>query len=259
MGRTTRIETPSRSRWFHRSNPCRSFARNLRWARLNLRSPGEAWWISLRSPAAGSFTEVSLSFSAMKLRMRVVITTILQCPDRFFVRISSGDLSGGHCRCHRLSSTRPMRDCEGNPQNRRFTQYPTLRSGQAISADGRRSSILSSYDAATGTRSPFAGGVIPANRIDPIASKYLELYEPQPNLSPRGFSNYLDATPNQNDDDSGSIRLDHQFRSNHSLFGRYTINDNRARLAGNFPERATSEVLRAQQIALGHTLAGLRG
>jgi hypothetical protein len=113
-----------------------------------------------------------------------------------------------------------------------------------------------SYDAATGTRSPFAGGVIPANRIDPIASKYLQLYEPQPNLSPRGFSNYLDATPNQNDDDSGSVRLDHQFRTNHSLFGRYTINDNRARLAGNFPERATSEVLRAQQVALGHTLAG---
>jgi hypothetical protein len=113
-----------------------------------------------------------------------------------------------------------------------------------------------SYDAVSGTRTIFSGGAIPANRIDPIASKYLQLYEPQPNLSPRGFGNYLDATPNENDDDSGSIRIDHQLRRNHSLFGRYTVNDSRARLAGNFPERATTEVLRAQQIAVGHTLAG---
>jgi hypothetical protein len=111
-------------------------------------------------------------------------------------------------------------------------------------------------NALTGTREPFADGVIPANRIDPIATNYLSNYEPQPNQPGSGLGNYLDATPNENSNDNGSVRVDHQFRSNHSLFGRYTINDSRALLAGNFPERPTIEDLRAQQIALGHTLAG---
>src|SRR5207253_1304886 len=51
------------------------------------------------------------------------------------------------------------------------------------------------------------------------------------------------------------FRVDHQSRSNHSLFARYTINDDRAVLAGNFPERATTENLRAQQFAVGDTFA----
>jgi hypothetical protein len=113
-----------------------------------------------------------------------------------------------------------------------------------------------SFDAAAGTRQPFPNGMIPASRIDPIAQRYLQLYEPLPNLAPGGQSNYLDATPNQNDNASGSFRIDHQFRENNALFARYTINDDRARLAGNFPERATTEDLRAQQFAIGHTLAG---
>lgn len=112
------------------------------------------------------------------------------------------------------------------------------------------------YDASAQTRAPFPDGVIPPNRLDPIATKYLKSYEPLPNLASSGFSNYLDATPNENYSDNGSFRIDHQLRSNHSLFGRYTMNDSRARLAGNFPERATTENLRAQQVALGHTLAG---
>ena len=100
-----------------------------------------------------------------------------------------------------------------------------------------------SFDANTGSRAPFVNNVIPANRIDPIASNYLRNYEPQPNRPPGGLGNYLDATPNENSSDNGSVRLDHEFRRNHSLFGRYTINDSRARLAGNFPERPTTEVL----------------
>lgn len=108
-----------------------------------------------------------------------------------------------------------------------------------------------SYDPVTGTRSPFPNNKIPTQRISPIAAKYLQLYEPLPNLAPGANSNYLDATPNEHNDHSGSIRIDHQFGSNHTLFGRYTINNDGARLAGNFPERPTTEDLRAQQVALG--------
>lgn len=112
------------------------------------------------------------------------------------------------------------------------------------------------YNAASGLRSPFPNNIIPAARIDPIARKYLQLYEPLPNVPAVANSNYLDSTPNQSDNDSGSIRIDHQFRGHDTLFGRFTINDDRARLAGNFPERATTENLRAQQAGLGYTHAG---
>lgn len=109
---------------------------------------------------------------------------------------------------------------------------------------------------ATGQRSPFPNNIVPAARIDPIAAKFLASYEPLPNRSPNSSSNYLDATPTTNDNDSVSGRIDHQFRSAGLFFGRYTINDERGDLAGNFPLRPTSEQLRAQDIVLGHTIGG---
>ena len=78
-------------------------------------------------------------------------------------------------------------------------------------------------------------------------------YEPLPNRSPSSSSNYLDTTPSTNHNDSVSGRIDHQFRNAGLLFGRYTINDERGDLSGNFPLRPTSEQLRAQQLVLGHT------
>jgi hypothetical protein len=110
------------------------------------------------------------------------------------------------------------------------------------------------YNAATGTRAPFPGNVIPSYRIDPIASNFLREFEPLPTLD-LANGNYLDATPNQLHSDTGSVRMDHQFDSHNSLFGRYTINDDRSLLAGNFPERPTVEQLRAQQAIIGYTSA----
>ena len=109
---------------------------------------------------------------------------------------------------------------------------------------------------ATGLRSPFPNNIIPANRLDPNVQKYLSLYEPLPNQPDSSGSNYLDSTPNQNGNDSGSMRVDHGFNERSRLFARYSINDERTILAGAFPERPTSERLRAQQAALGHTLTG---
>ncbi len=108
---------------------------------------------------------------------------------------------------------------------------------------------------ATGQRAPLPGNQIPTGRIDASARKYIDGYLPLPNR-PEGTTNYLDATPNRQDNDAGSIRIDHQFRDQSSLFGRYTINDERGRLAGAFPERPSLENLRAQQAALGYTRSG---
>jgi hypothetical protein len=105
-----------------------------------------------------------------------------------------------------------------------------------------------------GARLPFAGNAIPASRIDPIARNYLDRYQPLPNRS-GGGPNYLDATPSESREDHGSMRLDYETGPGSRLFGRYTINDERTRIAGVFPLLPTSERLRAQQAVIAHTLA----
>lgn len=111
-------------------------------------------------------------------------------------------------------------------------------------------------DPITGARIPFPNNRIPSNRIDPIARRFLDLYEPLPNRPLSGAVNYLDSTPNENTRDSLSGRLDHEFPDHSRIFGRYTINDDRNRLATAFPERPTQERVRAQQLVIGHTISG---
>ena len=104
-------------------------------------------------------------------------------------------------------------------------------------------------------RAPFPGNAIPANRIDPIASAFLARFEPLPN-SNSAAGNYLDTTPNIQNTDSASGRIDHQF-SNHSLFtGHYTYNGEGNVIAGSFPLLPYNENVRAQQAALAYTASG---
>ena len=110
----------------------------------------------------------------------------------------------------------------------------------------------------SGNRLPFPNNVIPASLIDPIASKFLGTYEPLPNNPNNPVDNYLDATPSQNHNDNVSARVDHEFRNQSRLFARYTINDERNLLSGNFPELPDGENLRAQQAAVGYTVSGAR-
>ena len=104
---------------------------------------------------------------------------------------------------------------------------------------------------AAGIRTPFPGDVIPQNRLDPIALKYLATYEPLPNSTASG-GNYRDATPNQMNTDSVSGRIDHQFGNRGTLTGRYTLNQEGNLLAGSFPVLPTSEQVRAQQAGLSY-------
>ena len=124
----------------------------------------------------------------------------------------------------------------------------TLRSGNFGSE-----TILDPLSAkVAGGRSAFENNIIPSNRLDPIALAYLARFEPLPNR-PGSSSNYLDSTPTTEHHDSGSLRLDHQFSRAGLLFARYTINDDRASIAGSFPVLPASENLRAQQLVLAHT------
>ena len=109
---------------------------------------------------------------------------------------------------------------------------------------------------ASGGRLPFPDNRIPGKRIDQAAARYLATYEPLPNIPAGGGSNYLDATPNRDHADNGSMRIDRAWGDHSRLFARYTINDDRTLLAGSFPALPTSERTRAQQVILGHTFAG---
>src|SRR5262249_42508927 len=102
-------------------------------------------------------------------------------------------------------------------------------------------------------RTPFPGNRIPQSRIDPIATNYLNQYEPLPNSG--ATSNYSDATPNKTVNDSASGRVDHQFGRFGTLTGRYTLNQENNRIAGSFPVLPTSEQVRAQQVSIAHTSA----
>ncbi len=103
---------------------------------------------------------------------------------------------------------------------------------------------------AAGRRRAFVGNQIPASRIDPIGTRFLERFQPLPNVAGAG-GNYLDATPNRSTQDNVSGRIDHEVARGIRLFGRYTINGERALVAGSFPLLPTSQGLRAQQAVVG--------
>ena len=109
---------------------------------------------------------------------------------------------------------------------------------------------------AGGGRAPFPNNVIPASLIDPTTAKYLAAYEPLPNTALANGFDYVDATPNRDHSDNGSMRLDHAWGRRNNIFLRYTINDERADLAGSFPALPTLEQTRAQQAVIGYTFSG---
>ncbi len=107
------------------------------------------------------------------------------------------------------------------------------------------------HDPRTGL--PFPNNILPPERVDPIARQFLEKFEPLP--SGPG-TNYTDSTPDRRTTDSASGRLDKAWAGRGNLFGRYSLNEDRARLAGFFPVLPASENIRAQHLALGYTYAG---
>lgn len=78
------------------------------------------------------------------------------------------------------------------------------------------------YDPLTSPRVPFPNNVIPANRIDPIAQRFLNLY-PTPS-APGLASNFTTTVNREQTSDTFDIRLDHRFTDTRSLYLRYSDN-----------------------------------
>ena len=68
------------------------------------------------------------------------------------------------------------------------------------------------------TNQPFAGGIIPAARIDPVAKRLIEQFVPLPNTA----DNRLQVEGStSNDDNQWLAKIDHQLSSAHKLYGSY--------------------------------------
>ncbi|MEJ7607674.1 MAG: hypothetical protein WKF37_15725 [Bryobacteraceae bacterium] len=105
---------------------------------------------------------------------------------------------------------------------------------QTVNAQGNRIVI---YDPLTGAvRTPFAGNVIPADRISPVARKLLELYPAANNNRVSG--NLVLSSSRLNTTDTFDTRLDHNFTSTDRIMGRVSIQNPRTG-AEVFAMRAT--------------------
>lgn len=113
-------------------------------------------------------------------------------------------------------------------------------------------------DPVTGKKQPFPGNRIPSDRIDTIARTFLDQFEPLPNR-PGASNNYVDTNPDARTADRASGRIDSQVSSRSTVFARYSLNSERARQGHDFPILPSSEQIRAQQVAVGHTCAAAGG
>lgn len=96
--------------------------------------------------------------------------------------------------------------------------------------------VIPLFDPATTqnrVRQPFAGNVIPASRIDPVARAATEFY-PQPNRvgTLTGANNFGANTRPTFDRDIFVARVDHQITSKDQVTGRYYVNDNESENVG---------------------------
>jgi hypothetical protein len=105
-------------------------------------------------------------------------------------------------------------------------------------------------------RDPFPGNVIPSDRINPASVSVLQKYystAPNRNVAASVLPNLLFVGNNFTASDQAGIRIDHRFRNNDNLFGRYNrVNANLDRPEAT-PGYANTLLNYAQTVAIGYT------
>ena len=128
---------------------------------------------------------------------------------------------------------------------------PTALQRQGIFTEAIAGRVPVIYDPSTtvgSSRSPFSGNTIPRSVMDPVALALLELY-PMPTAA--GTANNFSRTASEvNDQDQGSVRLDHKFGSGRDqVFGRLTHLRDRAEPVTALPDG--SGAIPAGSVSLG--------
>lgn len=105
-------------------------------------------------------------------------------------------------------------------------------------------------------RDPFPGNVIPTDRINPDAPLLINQYYPAPNLKVAEgvLPNYSYSGATTTTSDTTGIRLDHRFRNNDELFGRYNWQNETYSTPSTAPLNDTSYINDfAQEVTAGYT------
>ena len=110
---------------------------------------------------------------------------------------------------------------------------PNERIGDFSAAAGSRAGVSypTLYDFTNGQ--PFANNQIPANRLDPVASKLMALF-PQPTLAGKQLNNFARNAGQLDDNGRYDGRVDYQPTSQDSVFGRYSFTTRQRFIPGNF-------------------------
>lgn len=104
-------------------------------------------------------------------------------------------------------------------------------------------------------RDPFAGNIIPKNRLSNAALLTLQKYYPLPNLgvAPTVFPNLLFARPTEINSDQFGVRGDHRFSNNDTLFGRFNYANPEQIRPQALPTYSQSLINYARSVAIGYT------
>ena len=113
-------------------------------------------------------------------------------------------------------------DYEGFSQDQGVTNLVTLPTSRMRAGDFSELSVPI-YDPLTTPRTPFPGNQIPANRLNPIALKYMALLPANTNGSLA--NNYASTTLRTQDSATADARIDYRFNNNQSIFVRYSFNN----------------------------------
>lgn len=107
------------------------------------------------------------------------------------------------------------------------------------------------------TKQPFPGGVIPANRIDPTALRFITALMPLPNNASGGYTFTAPVSDNLDDlnENQFLVRIDHHFNENNIFFARYFFNQDLSHGigVGNVPGLPHDKYFRNQNVALNYT------
>ena len=117
---------------------------------------------------------------------------------------------------------------EGSLHRELATQFGTVPTA-AIKSGNMSGSTLAIYDPDTGdpvsgaNRTPFAGNIVPASRISPIARKLADL-TPLPNLPDLLSNNYYAARSYLFDRNRGDSKVNWNINQKWTAFGRFSVN-----------------------------------
>lgn len=96
-------------------------------------------------------------------------------------------------------------------------------------------------------RSPFPNNQIPLNRINPVALQVLQQFVALPNL-PGSTNNYLDTRAQDLQNDGFNVRIDRSWAGGNSVFGRYSLSNERGFTPENLPGFGASHDNRVQNL-----------